>query len=356
MPHSVGTVGTGFVAGQHAQAYEEVEELELCAVCDIDSDSLKQFGDEWSVPERNRYSDHSTMVSDENPDIVSITTPSFLHYQHVIDVAQSNERPDIIWCEKPIALSVANAAEMVRVCNETGAELVINHHRRFSNAFQTLKSEIYEGNLLGDIKSVTIRSGRELIRNGTHSVDLLVDFLDEPVEHVTGYITGENGMNDEITRSFDEYTDAGGGAILTTAGDTYVLLDHQLPRVLSPNTIDFIGTTGRLEVAMGGEWRYWQLEESEWNYDTPHRAIDQSLAQVPLPDSLADVQQDSDFFVDAATHLVDLLEGNAENRSPGSEATQVLEILVAVFISASLGARVSLPLEQPLRGVRITSW
>jgi len=51
-----------------------------------------------------------------------------------------------------------------------------------------------------------------------------------------------------------------------------------------------------------------------------------------------------------------VLDGDAENRSTGAEATRSLEVIVAFYVSEYTGARVSVPLEEPLRDVRITSW
>jgi hypothetical protein len=61
-------------------------------------------------------------------------------------------------------------------------------------------------------------------------------------------------------------------------------------------------------------------------------------------------------FENAASHLVALLDGEAENRSPGRDAVHVLEILVAMFVSHYTGSRLALPLDRPLRDVEITSW
>jgi hypothetical protein len=54
--------------------------------------------------------------------------------------------------------------------------------------------------------------------------------------------------------------------------------------------------------------------------------------------------------------VVDLLDGEAENRSTGEDATRSLEIIVGFYLSHYTGGWVDVPLDRPLRDVTITSW
>jgi hypothetical protein len=95
-----------------------------------------------------------------------------------------------------------------------------------------------------------------------------------------------------------------------------------------------------------GEWRYWSLEDGEH-------------VEEPLPDITGGWTWDHDFreaFPSAAEHVVELLDGAAENRSTGEEAMRSLEIIVGFYLSHYVGGHVELPLERPLRDVEITSW
>lgn len=352
MTYSTGIIGTGFVAGQHAQAYDTVDDIELAAICDIDEDNLAEFGKEWSVPAGGRYLGHETMLADADLDVVSVTTPSLFHRDHVVAAAQAGV--EAIWCEKPIALSVSDAEEMVEVCADRDVDLVVNHHRRFSEAYAALRQEI-EAGLLGTVEAATFRGGRELMRNGTHTVDLFVFALGAHAERVSGYLTGEHGMRQGVVDGIDDaYDDAGGGGTVVTTDGTYVTVDHTLPRAISAPLVDFVGTEGRLAVD-GGDWRYWRLDETEWEYETPHESTDLEHVEADLPFSVP-TPDPIKRFENVASHLVALVEGREENRSPGREAAHVLEILVAMFVSHYTGSSIALPLDLPLRDVEITSW
>lgn len=347
MTYSTGLIGAGFISESHAEAYQEVDGIEITAVADTDEEQLREFGQAWSVPASERYRDHHAMLESEKLDALSVTTPSFLHHDHVLDAVRTEGGPDVIWCEKPIALSVADATEMVEACAEADVELVINHMRRFSDLYTALRDLIREG-FLGKIESVAVQSPRELLRNGTHTVDLLVFLLDATGVSTTGHLTGQHGMPEHVVNAAPEtYDDSGGGGSIVLDSGAYISLDHTAPRGHAPNAFQFVGSGGQLRVEDGGEWDYWRLDETDTGYGFKN-------VKSPLPDQLS--IEDRDLFFVGASHIVDLLDGAAENRSPGEDAAHVLELLIAMFVSHYTGSRISLPLSAPLRKVEVFSW
>ena len=67
----------GHIGRSHAQGYLESERTDLVAVCDLDPNTLAEFGDEFDV--ENRYTDYETMLREEEPDLLSIGTPQQHH-------------------------------------------------------------------------------------------------------------------------------------------------------------------------------------------------------------------------------------------------------------------------------------
>lgn len=364
MVYRAGIIGTGGIAGMgilgmhdeadigrkkfrasHAGGYDETDDVELVAIADVDETKLDRFGDAWDVPEERRYVGHEEMLETEDLDVVSVCTPSYLHRDHVVTTAKSSADPAVIWCEKPIAASVAEAEEMTGVCAETDTELVVNHSFRFTEKVQQLRRAIEDG-IIGEPKSISADFRRELMRNSTHLLDLLVYLLDARATSVSGYINGENDAVDALggTR---EVTDSGGGGHVLLDDGTFATVDCTVAREISSMCLQFVGTEGKLYLNNDdGEWRYWNLEDG-------------THVERPIPDVSGAWSWDADYrqaFPNAARHIVDLLNGEAENHSPGREATRSLEIIVSFYISDYTGSHVDLPLETPLKDVRITSW
>ncbi|WP_266082319.1 Gfo/Idh/MocA family protein [Haladaptatus caseinilyticus] len=364
MVYRAGIIGTGGIAGlgilgmhdeadigrkkfkaSHAGGYEETEGIELVAIADIDESKLERFGDAWGIPEECRYVGHETMLESEALDVVSVCTPSYLHREHVVSTARSASDPAVIWCEKPIAASVGEAEEMSNVCADTDTELVVNHSFRFTEKVRQLRRAVDDG-IIGEPKSISADFRRELMRNSTHLLDLLVYLLDAKATRVSGYINEENDAVDALGGTRD-VTDSGGGGHVLLDDGTFATIDCTVARDISSMCLQFIGTDGKLYLNNDdGEWRYWTLE------DGVH-------IEEPVPGVSGAWSWDVDYqraFPNAASHIVDLLNGVAENRSPGVEATRSLEIIVSFYLSHYTGSHVDLPLETPLKDVRITSW
>lgn len=365
MTYRAGIIGTGGIAGMgilgmhdeerigkekidasHAGGYAATDGIELVAIADVDEEKLHRFGEAWDIPIAQRHMGHEAMLSAEDLDVISVCSPTFLHREHVVDAARSAANPDVIWCEKPIASQVSNAEEMTTVCDATDTELVVNHSFRFTDKLQRLYELINEENLLGDVYSVSSQFRMELLRNSTHLLDALVYLLDARARLVAGYVTGENEAIESLDAS-QPVDDSGGGGFAVMDDGTFATIDCTIPRSASSMMLNFVGSEGKLYLNNDdGDWRYWRLVEGE-HVEEPLPGIDDPWTwEVDYTSS----------FANAAGHIVDLLRGTATNHSPGVEATHSLEIIVAFYLSNFTGGQVSIPLERPLRDVRITSW
>lgn len=347
--YAAGLIGAGKVAHRHARAIEKVERINLTAASDIHQNQLEKVGDTWGIPSEHRYSDHQDMLETEELDVISICTPTFLHAKHTLDAASLSNTPDVIWCEKPIATCVDDAHQMIKQCDAVDIELVINHNRRFLDGAQTLRRLINEQNLLGQIQTLNTLWVLELMRNGSHLIDMLIYLLDTKVHQIIGgHLTDETGVTEkaDMAKTFDgKYTDVGGAGMVIMEDGTFATIDCTAPRTSPRLTFDFLGEKGRLQLDWQGEqvqyWRFTDEEEAE--------QLLRDLRDVAWSDL-------DEMFVAGATHIVDLLDGSAENLSPGEEAAHVLEILVGLYASHYTNGKVTLPLESPLRQMEITSW
>ena len=79
-PIRVAVVGLGLGA-QRANGYLQNDDALLCAVCDADLDRLKGFQSQW--PGVRGYSNYQLMLETEELDLVNVSTPDWMHFQHV---------------------------------------------------------------------------------------------------------------------------------------------------------------------------------------------------------------------------------------------------------------------------------
>ena len=150
MMYRVGIVGIGGIGRTHARACQQVEQVELAAICDISLEALAQYGDEFGVP--GRYVELEDMLAQETLDIVIIGTWGVSHARLSNTAARSGKVRAIL-VEKPISTNAAECEEMIAVARENNvliAEgLKILHHPQYGRV-----REIIESGRIGELRMV----------------------------------------------------------------------------------------------------------------------------------------------------------------------------------------------------------
>ncbi|MFB6138503.1 MAG: Gfo/Idh/MocA family protein [Halobacteriaceae archaeon] len=180
--YDVAVVGTGdpdgdgfAMAYRHAEAYEELDACTIVACADLVRSRAERFADTVGG-DVAVYEDHERMVSETDPDVVSVCVPPAAHAEVVRDLAASGV-PDAVHCEKPMAATWGGAREMAAACERAGVELTFNHQRRFGEPFRRAKTLLDSGEI-GALTRVEF-AAPNLYDYGTHSVDLSTYFADE---------------------------------------------------------------------------------------------------------------------------------------------------------------------------------
>ena len=197
MAHAVAVIGTGpgrdtdisgrshAFAYEHADAYAARDDCELVACADVVSEYAEAFAAEFGVDASHAFTDHETMLTETNPDVVSVCTPIPTHADITIDCARAGA--DAVHCEKPMARTWAEARAMAHVCDRRGVQLTFGHQRRFGDPFRRAKSLLDDG-AVGELERIEISWGN-FFDNGSHTVDLAGYFNDEsPAAWVLGQI------------------------------------------------------------------------------------------------------------------------------------------------------------------------
>ena len=129
----------------HASTLAALPNMELVAVCDLVPELLDDFKSNWAddLPDANTYTDYREMLANENLDIIVVATSDNRHTDIVVDGAESGVKG--ILCEKPLATSLEDADRMIRVCEERGVPLHVNHNRRWNPLMHMVRDEIRSG-------------------------------------------------------------------------------------------------------------------------------------------------------------------------------------------------------------------
>ncbi len=192
---NIAIVGCGRILKNHLTAISN-NNFNLIALCDTNLNKLNSL-DYSNVP---KYSNYDEMLQTHKEiDIVSILTPSGLHSKHCIDIVRKYQKNIIV--EKPMALSLYDAEEMLRICDEYGVKLFVVKQNRFNLPVLKLK-EFIETKRFGKIVLGTVRvrwsrnqeyynmdswrgtwslDGGVLANQASHHIDLLLWTMGEPI-------------------------------------------------------------------------------------------------------------------------------------------------------------------------------
>jgi len=143
LPKNVGIciVGVGRAGAVHSRNYSGcIKNAKLVAVVDADHNNAVKAAEEYGV--KKCYTNHEEALKQKNVDALVISTPTFTHAKIAIDAAEAEKH---IFCEKPMALTLKEAGEMIRAARKAGVKLQIGFMRRFDTEFRSAKQKIEEG-------------------------------------------------------------------------------------------------------------------------------------------------------------------------------------------------------------------
>jgi UDP-N-acetyl-2-amino-2-deoxyglucuronate dehydrogenase len=335
-------VGCGRIAQNHIATFDsQRDQAELSAVCDIDQKALHAAAEKSGA---KPYTSLAALLSESDADIVALATPSGLHPEQTVQIAESGRH---VMTEKPMATRWHDGKRMVQACDAAGVRLFVVKQNRHNATLHLLKRAI-DKNRFGRIYMVNINvfwsrpqsyydsakwrgtwefDGGAFMNQASHYVDLL-DWLVGPVESVQAYtatLAREIEVEDTGVTCVRWRTGALGSVNVTML--TY-------PKNLE-GSITVIGEKGTVRI--GGvavnEIQQWEFSES----DTDDEAVKNASYQTTSVYG----------FGHAAYYrnVICVLRGEAEAETDGREGLRSLEVLIAIYRSARDGRRVSLPLE-----------
>ncbi|MEO8436488.1 MAG: Gfo/Idh/MocA family oxidoreductase [Pyrinomonadaceae bacterium] len=133
----IGIIGAGYIGGVHAGILARDERVQIAAVHDVARQRAQVLANNSSA--RVAYSPPEVI---ESCDAVYITTPNTKHTELAIAAANAGKH---VFCEKPMATSMADAQAVVEAAQKSGAVFQVGHNRRFAPVYAMLKRMLAEG-------------------------------------------------------------------------------------------------------------------------------------------------------------------------------------------------------------------
>lgn len=342
-------IGCGRIATNHMKAAVN-NQLEISAVCDVVPEHMEvllakhELQNDMSIL---RYTDYKSMIQEVKPDLVSIATESGIHAEIALFCIDHGVHVII---EKPMAMSISDANEIIRCSEEKHVKVSACHQNRFNIAVQEMRHALEAGRFgrlsHGSIhvrwnrnqgyydqapwRGTWAQDGGALMNQCIHGIDLLRWTFGGEIEEVYG----------QTRQQFHDYLEAEdvgmavvkfkNGAIATIEGTTNVY-----PKNLE-ETLYIFGEKGAVKI--GGTstnnidvWDF--SDESE--ADIKNKGLQEETSNV---------------YGNGHTSLfADMIDAIQNDRKPYVDAyagRDALELVLAIYKSQKEGCAVSLPLDE----------
>ena len=142
----VAILGCGFIAHIHMESYERfVPDAEVVAVYGRSEEKAKAFAQQFGIKEY--YTDLDTLLEKSDCEVVDICIPNYAHYEACIKSAKSGRH---IIIEKPLALTLEQADEMIDTCKKLGKKLMYAEELCFAPKYERVRALVERG-AVGDI-------------------------------------------------------------------------------------------------------------------------------------------------------------------------------------------------------------
>jgi len=338
----IGTsVGANFCANGLALIANEGV-AELVAVTSQREERAKEFASKWGV--KYWYTDYKKMLKEAPIDAVIINTPHYQHYPMALEALENDKH---VLVDKPIAISLKEADEMIKKARERNLKLGVILQSRFDPTIRKVKDSVESGVfgrlIFGEAIVEWFRTqeyydesswrgrwategGGALINQAIHTIDLLVWIMGQP-EYLwaqMGTFTHKIEVED-LAAAIIRFKN---GAIGVVQGSTAIY-----PGL--PTRLEIHGTRGTA-IIEGEVLRRWSIIGEE---EIVLEGTKEGLKTWARPE-LAPATNHASLIRDFAKAII-------ENREPtvnGVEGRKVLEVIMAIYESARSNNVVKFPL------------
>lgn len=188
----VGMVGAGFIGNIHSGVYQLLPDVKVAAVCDIRDDKADVLAKKFNA---KKFNDFKTMLGNSDLDMIDVCLPTYLHKEYAVKAANAGLN---VLCEKPMALNLKEADQMIEACRKNKVKFMVAHCIRFWLEYQYLY-DLVKSRKFGELKSLAMsrlsptprwswnnwvldadKSGLATLDLHIHDTDYLLYLLGEP--------------------------------------------------------------------------------------------------------------------------------------------------------------------------------
>lgn len=339
-------IGCGRIATNHMKAAIN-NKLNIVAVCDVLPKKMEELLEKHELEKNNeikKYTDYCKMIEENDIDLISISTESGIHAEIALYCIEHGINLII---EKPMAMSILDANEIIKKSKEKGVKVSACHQNRFNIAIQETRKAV-ESDRFGKLShgAIHVRWNRNkgyydqapwrgtwaedggcLMNQCIHGIDLLRWMFGDEVEEVYGATRQQHGYleAEDVGMAIVKFKN---GAIGTIEGTTNVY-----PKNLE-ETLYIFGEKGTVKV--GGTSTN---NIDEWTFADETEEDRKKAGQKEETSNIY-----GNGHISLFADVIDSIENDREPYVNAVAGRNALEMILAIYKSQKTGMPVQLPL------------
>jgi predicted dehydrogenase len=198
----IGVIGTGHLGKNHLRVLHELENVELVAFAEVDSEKLQEFSKLYGI---KGYTDFKDLLQ-ENLDGVSIVVPTELHYK----VARFFIENEInVMVEKPVTRTLSEADKLLELSLQKNVIFQVGHIERFNPAILYLKEKVQQPRFIECLRLSTytprIKDVGVVLDMMIHDIDIVLSLVRSNIKNITAVGVNVISSHEDIANAHLEF-------------------------------------------------------------------------------------------------------------------------------------------------------
>lgn len=349
-PVNIGIIGVGQIGKHHLENYSKIPDARIMAVADINESEARRVAELYNIP--HVYTNFRDLLMHSDIEAVDVALHNNYHAPVTIAALQAGKH---VYCEKPMAGSYYDAAQMMKTAQETGRKLAIQMFSPYRDETKAAKSLIDGGHLgkLYHARSVghrrrgrpfvdgygtpsfvqkEVASGGALYDMGVYHIARMLYLLGNPAPlTITGATYQEVGM-DAKRREISRYSveELGLGFVRLAGGITLDIMEAWAVNMDKLDGSIVLGSEGGVRIEPFGYFS-----------SIGHLDLDSTASMEGFNWRLHTVGENGDAYQSSQQHWVAALQGRVELIPTAAVALNTMLISEGIYLSQERGHEVT---------------
>lgn len=342
----VAIVGTGNISPQHIKGYLEFpERCEIVALVDIYPEKAEDKKAKFGLKNADVYDDYRKILDRDDIDLVDVCTPPYVHAEITIDALNAGKH---VLVEKPMAASLEECDLMIEAAIKNDKYLSVIAQNRFTDPFMKLK-QVVDSGLAGDIVHAQVDSfwwrghsyydlwwrgtwekegGGCTLNHAIHHIDMLIWLMGMPeeVSALMSNVAHDNAEVEDISVAVLKYKNGAMGQITSSVvhhgEEQQIVLQGKKARISAPwDVYASVASSNGFPIGRDEE-----LEKELQNFYDKLPSLKYTGHTAQIDDVLSAIENKGEVLIS------------------GYDGRNALELITAIYKSASAKQIVKLPL------------